>query len=525
MLGTLAAFALTRYRRFFGRTLFAGMVAAPLVMPEVIIGLSLLLMLVSLQRATEAWFGVGFPERGMLTIWLGHLLLGMAYATVVVRARLQTLNPQLEEAAMDLGARPWQVFWLVTLPMISQALLSAFLLTFTLSLDDVVLSAFLSGPGCDDDAAGHLLARPARPQPERQRRGDDHHHAGRRSAWSRQLRPGAQRAPPRPGRWPRRNRGPVGRERSGSPTSASPLAMAIVGAYVGFSKALVVIFPVFLLAWLRFAIAAVAMAPWLRRPADEAPLDARTHRLLFLESFFGNFLFSICMLAGIYRSSALAAGVIMAAIPAVVAILSWVLLGERAGLAGDARHRLRDRRHRAGRASRATPTASSPAARSSAPCCCSARSSARRSTSSSARSFPARVGPKRISALINLWGLALVTPLALWQLPGFAWNFIPAVVVGPARRLRDLRQRADGVAVDDRPEARAGLLGRRVHRVPADQRRGGRRDVPRRAVHARRRRPRSRSRWSAWCSRAGARARPRAALSDAGAAPSACAPA
>jgi putrescine transport system permease protein len=147
VLGTLSAFAMTRYRRFLGNTLFAGMIAAPLVMPEVIIGLSLLLMLVSLQRATEAAFGVGFPERGMLTIWLGHLLLGMAYATVVVRARLQTLNPQLEEAAMDLGARPWQVFWLVTLPMIGQALLSAFLLTFTLSLDDVVLSAFLSGPG------------------------------------------------------------------------------------------------------------------------------------------------------------------------------------------------------------------------------------------------------------------------------------------------------------------------------------------------------------------------------------------
>ena len=147
VLGTLAAFAMTRYRRFFGSTLFAGMVAAPLVMPEVIIGLSLLLMLVSVQRATAAAFGVGFPERGLVTIWMGHLLLGMAYATVVVRARLQTLNPQLEEAAMDLGARPWQVFWLVTLPMIGQALLSAFLLTFTLSLDDVVLSAFLSGPG------------------------------------------------------------------------------------------------------------------------------------------------------------------------------------------------------------------------------------------------------------------------------------------------------------------------------------------------------------------------------------------
>ncbi len=147
VLGTLAAFALVRYRRFFGSTLFSGMVAAPLVMPEVIIGLSLLLMLVSLQRATEAAFGIGIPERGMLTIWFGHLLLGMAYATVVVRARLQTFNPQLEEAALDLGARPWQVFWLVTLPMIGQALLSAFLLTFTLSLDDVVLSAFLSGPG------------------------------------------------------------------------------------------------------------------------------------------------------------------------------------------------------------------------------------------------------------------------------------------------------------------------------------------------------------------------------------------
>jgi len=141
VLGTLAAFALVKYRRFGGRTLFAGMVAAPLVMPEVIIGLSLLLMLVSVQRA------LGFPERGMVTIWLGHLLLGMAYATVVVQARLQTLNAQLEEAAMDLGARPWEVFHLVTLPMIAQALLSAWLLTFTLSLDDVVLSAFLSGPG------------------------------------------------------------------------------------------------------------------------------------------------------------------------------------------------------------------------------------------------------------------------------------------------------------------------------------------------------------------------------------------
>jgi putrescine transport system permease protein len=141
VLGTLAAFALVKYRRFTGRTLFSGMVNAPLVMPEVIIGLSLLLMLVSGQKA------LGFPERGAMTIWFGHLLLGMAYATVVVQARLQGLNPQLEEAAMDLGAKPFQVFTLVTLPMIAQALMSAWLLTFTLSLDDVVLSAFLNGPG------------------------------------------------------------------------------------------------------------------------------------------------------------------------------------------------------------------------------------------------------------------------------------------------------------------------------------------------------------------------------------------
>jgi putrescine transport system permease protein len=141
VLGTFAAFVLVKYTRFRGRTMFSGMVNAPLVMPEVVVGLSLLLMLVSIQRA------LGFPERGMTTIWLGHLLLGMAYATVVIQARLRDLNPQLEEAAMDLGARPTQVFWLVTLPMIAQSMVSAWLLTFTISLDDVVISAFLSGPG------------------------------------------------------------------------------------------------------------------------------------------------------------------------------------------------------------------------------------------------------------------------------------------------------------------------------------------------------------------------------------------
>lgn len=141
ILGTLAALSLHRFKRFPGRTMFAGMVNSPLVMPEVIIGLSLLLMLVSVQRM------FGFPERGMGTIWLGHTLLGMAYATVVVQSRLQELSPQMEEAAQDLGCRPLQVFFLVTLPLISQAIGSAWLLTFTLSLDDVVLSAFLSGPG------------------------------------------------------------------------------------------------------------------------------------------------------------------------------------------------------------------------------------------------------------------------------------------------------------------------------------------------------------------------------------------
>jgi putrescine transport system permease protein len=141
ILGTLAALSLHRFKRFPGRTLFAGMVNSPLVMPEVIIGLSLLLMLVSVQRM------FGFPDRGVGTIWLGHTLLGMAYATVVVQSRLQEMSPSLEEAAQDLGCRPLQVFFLITLPLISQAIGSAWLLTFTLSLDDVVLSAFLSGPG------------------------------------------------------------------------------------------------------------------------------------------------------------------------------------------------------------------------------------------------------------------------------------------------------------------------------------------------------------------------------------------
>ena len=141
VLGTFAAFVLVRYRRFAGRTVFSGMVNAPLVMPEVVIGLSLLLLMVGAQNF------FGWPGRGLLTIILGHTLLGMAYAVVVIQSRLLEMNRSIEEAAMDLGARPHQVFFLITLPQISHAILAAFLLSFTLSFDDVVISEFLSGPG------------------------------------------------------------------------------------------------------------------------------------------------------------------------------------------------------------------------------------------------------------------------------------------------------------------------------------------------------------------------------------------
>lgn len=141
ILGTFAAYVLTYYRRFFARTTFSGAVSAPLVMPEVIIGLALLLSLVWMQRAID------WPERGLITIWMGHTLVGMAYCTVVIQARLQDMDRSLAEAAQDLGCTPLKVFFLVTLPLLSQALISAWLLTFTISLDDVVISAFLSGPG------------------------------------------------------------------------------------------------------------------------------------------------------------------------------------------------------------------------------------------------------------------------------------------------------------------------------------------------------------------------------------------
>jgi putrescine transport system permease protein len=141
VLGTFAAFVLVRYRRFLGRTVFSGMVNAPLVMPEVVIGLSLLLLMVGAQNV------FGWPDRGMLTIIMGHTLLGMAYGMVVIQSRLLEMNRNIEDAAMDLGARPHEVFFLITLPNIFQGILAAFLLSFTLSFDDVVISEFLSGPG------------------------------------------------------------------------------------------------------------------------------------------------------------------------------------------------------------------------------------------------------------------------------------------------------------------------------------------------------------------------------------------
>ena len=142
ILGTIAGFVMARFKRFRGSTLFAGMLTAPMVMPEVITGLSMLLLFISMQQV------IGVPsERGMFTIWVGHTTLCMAYVSVVVRSRLVEMDRNIEDAAMDLGARPLKIFFVITLPLISQAIASGFLLSLTLSLDDLVTTAFLSGPG------------------------------------------------------------------------------------------------------------------------------------------------------------------------------------------------------------------------------------------------------------------------------------------------------------------------------------------------------------------------------------------
>ena len=141
-LGTLAAFVLTRIPRFKGRTLFGGLVTAPLVMPEVITGLSLLLLFVAMAQI------IGWPaERGVLTIWIAHTTFCSAYVAVVVSSRLRELDMSIEEAAMDLGAKPWKVFFLITIPMIAPSLAAGGMMSFALSLDDLVLASFVSGPG------------------------------------------------------------------------------------------------------------------------------------------------------------------------------------------------------------------------------------------------------------------------------------------------------------------------------------------------------------------------------------------
>lgn len=141
-LGTVAAFVLTRIPHFRGRTLFGGMVTAPLVMPEVITGLSLLLLFVAMAQL------VGWPaERGMVTIWVAHTTFCTAYVAIVVSARLRELDLSIEEAAMDLGAKPWKVFFLITIPMIAPSLAAGGMMSFALSLDDLVLASFVSGPG------------------------------------------------------------------------------------------------------------------------------------------------------------------------------------------------------------------------------------------------------------------------------------------------------------------------------------------------------------------------------------------
>ena len=142
VIGTIAGYVLSRFTKFRGRTLFAGMVTAPLVMPEIITGISMLLMFVGLEQA------IGWPAgRGVLTIIMAHITFTLSFVAVIVQSRLAGMDISVEEAAMDLGARPIQVFFLITLPLMAPALVAGWLLAFSLSLDDLVITAFVSGPG------------------------------------------------------------------------------------------------------------------------------------------------------------------------------------------------------------------------------------------------------------------------------------------------------------------------------------------------------------------------------------------
>ena len=141
VLGTLVAFALIRFGQFRGRTLLSAMSTAPLVMPEVITGFSLLLLFVTLQQTFDWW-----PANGVTTITIAHATFSTAYVAVVIQSRLMSFERDVEEAALDLGARPWKVFLTITLPIIAPALLAGWLLSFTLSLDDLVIAQFVTGP-------------------------------------------------------------------------------------------------------------------------------------------------------------------------------------------------------------------------------------------------------------------------------------------------------------------------------------------------------------------------------------------
>ncbi len=201
---------------------------------------------------------------------------------------------------------------------------------------------------------------------------------------------------------------------------------SLIGSYVGLSKLLVLAFPVFLLAFLRFGMAAVFMLPWLRRGPSEKPLSGRTRFLLFLESFFGNFLFSICLLFGMKHSSAVVAGVIMAGIPATVALMSWLFLRERiaprtllgiaAAVGGIVMVALD--RHGGAAASEPGQTSIWGALLLVGAMCCEA------SYVVIGKRLTADLPPRRISALINLWGLVLVTPLGLWQAVDFDFGAV-----------------------------------------------------------------------------------------------------
>ncbi len=142
ILGVLAGFVMARFGRFRGHNIFAGMITAPLVMPEVITGISLLLLFVSMEKI------LGWPSnRGMLTLWFSHVTFCAAFVAVVVTSRLKEMDESIEEAAMDLGAPPFKVFTAITIPIIAPAIASGWLLAFTISLDDLVISSFVAGPG------------------------------------------------------------------------------------------------------------------------------------------------------------------------------------------------------------------------------------------------------------------------------------------------------------------------------------------------------------------------------------------